>query len=331
MNPIHRTATVLLGALTFAAACGGGEETGSGTTTTAPAGDANPYGAQVASYDLSTDGPQRFLVGLLGGDGGLIVGGEVTLDFRFFGADPTETADTADGELRLEDVPATFTAVGAGIAPAIDDGPRLRAGDEGVGVYEAEGVTFDEAGFWAVTIQAVIDHEEVSLAAAFEVAEDNAIVNAGDPAPRTVNHLPGAVDTPVQAIDSRAEDDGTVPDPELHTQTVADAIATGRPTVVVVSTPVFCVSRFCGPITDSIQSIAGRAGDTANFVHLEVWRDFEANTLNAGAAEWIYPREGVEPFEPWVFLVDGAGTVVQRWDNVANEADVEAALQELIG
>jgi hypothetical protein len=328
---VNRTRAAALAILALVAACGGDEAATDTTTTSTTTGDANPYGAQVASYDLSTDGPQRFLVGLLGEDGGLIVGGEVTLEFRFFGADPTETANTADGELRLEDVPAVFTAVGAGIAPAADDGPRLRAGEEGVGVYEAEGVTFDDAGFWAVTVRAVIDHEDVSLAAAFEVAEDNEIVNAGDPAPRTVNHLPGAVDTPVQAIDSRAEDDGSVPDPELHTLTVADAIATGRPTVVVVSTPVFCVSRFCGPITDSIQAIAGRVGETANFVHLEVWRDFEANTLNAGAAEWIYPREGVEPFEPWVFLVDGAGTVVQRWDNVANEAAVEAALRELTG
>jgi hypothetical protein len=34
---------------------------------------------------------------------------------------------------------------------------------------------------------------------------------------------------------------------------VADAIAAGRPVMVVGSTPVFCVSRFCGPITDAVQ------------------------------------------------------------------------------
>ena len=326
-----RTRTAAVAALAVLAACGGDDAATDTTTTTAPVGDANPYGAQVASYDLSTDGPQRFIVGLLGDDGGLIVGGEVRLEFRFFGADATETADTEEGELRLQDIPATFTAVGAGVAPAAGDGPRLRAGDEGVGVYEARDVVFDEAGFWAVTIHGDIDGEDVALSAAFEVADDNAIVDAGDPAPQTVNALPGSETTSPEAIDSRAEPDGTLPDPELHTLTVADAIASGRPTVVVVSTPVFCVSRFCGPITDSIQAIAGRVGPAANFVHLEVWRDFEENTLNAFAAEWIYPEPGIDAHEPWVFLVDGAGTVVQRWDNVANEADVEAALRELTG
>ena len=165
------------------------------------------------------------------------------------------------------------------------------------------------------------------MTAAFQVEPEHRIVTAGDPAPRTVNLLPGDPDAPVKAIDSRAEEDGSVPDPELHELTVADAIATGRPTMVVVSTPVFCVSRFCGPITDSVQALAAQYGEQASFVHIEVWRDFEGNVLNRGAGEWIYPDQEADPSEPWVFLIDGEGTVVQRWDNVANADDLEQALQ----
>ena len=195
-------------------------------------------------------------------------------------------------------------------------------------MYEATGVTFDDSGFWSVTVTGEVDGDPIEASAAFEVGEEHQIVNAGDPAPRTENLLPGDPDAPVKAVDSRSEDDGTVPDPELHEVTVADAIASGKPTVVVVSTPVFCVSRFCGPITDAIQTLVPTFGDRANFVHIEVWRDFEENVLNAGAAEWIYPGEEVDPKEPWVFLVGGDGTVLQRWDNVANLTDVEAALTE---
>src|SRR3546814_17885210 len=93
----------------------------------------------------------------------------------------------------------------------------------------------------------------------------------------------------------RSEEDGSVPDPELHQLTVADAVATGRPTMVVVSTPVFCVSRFCGPITDSVQELAATHGDRANFVQIEAWRDFEENKMNRGAADWIYPEEAANP------------------------------------
>ena len=58
--------------------------------------------------------------------------------------------------------------------------------------------------------------------------------------------------------------------------------------------------------------------------------DFEGNALNRGAAEWIYPDEDTDPAEPWVFLVDGDGTVLERWDNVANSDDVAAAVDAAV-
>jgi len=44
--------------------------------------------------------------------------------------------------------------------------------------------------------------------------------------------------------------------------------------MVVVSTPTYCQSRFCGPITDSVSALAQRYGDRMAFVHLEVWKNF---------------------------------------------------------
>ena len=320
-------AAISTAALTVAACGGGSNDTGQADSTTT---EVSAYGAQVASYDLAADGPQRFLVGLIGTDGGTLVGGEVTLDFAFFGASPDDTGSNT-AEPATEGIVATFVPVAAGVAAPPGEGPRLRAGDEGVGVYEATGVRFDKPGFWGVTVHATVEGTDVTLDAAFEVQPQHQVVHAGDPAPRTVNLLPGTTEAPPKAVDSRAQDDGTVPDPELHRLTVADAIATGKPTLVVVSTPVFCVSRFCGPITDSVQALAVEFGDQASFVHIEVWKDFENNVLNQGAAEWIYPNKSVDPAEPWVFLIDGTGTVVQRWDNVANQAALAAALSVLVG
>lgn len=320
MIPMRTPAALV--AVAVLSACSGGD-----SSSPDPDPDENAtYGVQVASYDLSTEGPQRFLVGLLGADNALIVGGEVSLDFRFYGEAASETERLEDGEVRATDVTARFTPVADGAAPRDGEGPRVREGDEGVGVYEATGVEFDDAGFWSVTVTGEVDGQPIDSSAAFEVGEAHQVAAAGDAAPRTENLLPGDPDAPVKAVDSRAEDDGTVPDPELHEITVADAIATGKPTVVVISTPVFCISRFCGPITDSIQTLVPEFRDRANLIHIEVWRDFEENVLNRAAAEWIYPDESVDAREPWVFLVDGDGTVIQRWDNVANLADVESAL-----
>lgn len=67
------------------------------------------------------------------------------------------------------------------------------------------------------------------------------------------------------------------------------------------------------------------------FVHLEVWEDFEAKKLNGAAAQWIYPP-GVEGArEPWVFTVDPQGVIVDRFDNVATDAEPEAAVRKLVG
>jgi hypothetical protein len=59
-------------------------------------------------------------------------------------------------------------------------------------------------------------------------------------------------------IDSRARTQAEIPDPELHQTTIAQAIADRRPLVVVFSTPVYCVSQFCGPIADLIAELAPR-------------------------------------------------------------------------
>ncbi len=65
--------------------------------------------------------------------------------------------------------------------------------------------------------------------------------------------------------------------------TVAASIASGKPTLLVVSTPTYCVSRFCGPITDMVQGLSKDYADRANFVHIEVWRNFESQGDQQGS------------------------------------------------
>lgn len=60
----------------------------------------------------------------------------------------------------------------------------------------------------------------------------------------------------------------------------------GRPVLVAVSTPTYCVSRFCGHITDMVADLGRTYADRAAFVHLELGRDREA--INKAAAEWVY-------------------------------------------
>lgn len=308
----------LLVALTLAAACGGG----SGDVS---ADDPTALNALVASYDLAVDNPGRFLVGLVTNDQRLVSFGEADLAFSYLG----RTRDEGDprpgptARARWQPIPGQDLA-------EIPDEPRIVDGSEGTGIYAADGVSFDRPGFWQLDVTAETADGTRTAQALFQVGERSLVVGPGDPAPRTVNALPGATDVPPKAIDSRAEPDGTVPDPELHAMTVAHAIASGKPTMVVVATPVYCVSRFCGPITDAVQKLAQQYGDRMNFVHLEVWRDFETTTVNKSAAEWIYPDGAEEATEPWVWVVDGDGIITHRFDNVASEDELATAVTEAL-
>jgi len=299
-----RTAAAVAAVALLLGACGGssGENTG--------------FSVQVASYDLTVGRDQRVIAGVLVDGGARLVSfGSMDFSFAYRGTkdkplDRPRAGPRAAAEFRLipgQQVPA------AGPARVVD-------GSEGIGVYAAEGVRFDTAGVWQLTVTGLADARKVSVKVDFDVAEKATVPLAGEVAPRTENLLPGAPDAPVKAVDSRSEPDGRVPDAALHAGTVAAAIATGRPTMVVISTPVYCQSRFCGPITDSVQALAARYGERMSFVHLEVWRDFEAQTINKAAADWIFRDRNGDIHEPWVFVVGRDGTIAQRFDNVVSEA-----------
>lgn len=188
----------------------------------------------------------------------------------------------------------------------------------------------ERAGFWQVTVTAALDGRRVDADAAFEVTERPELPAGGDPAPVVENPVAGAAGMAPASIDSRALADEPIPDPELHTLSVAEALAARRPLMVVVSTPTYCTSRFCGPITDSVSALAGRYGDRMAFVHLEVWENFDYKKLNPTAAACINPPGADDAREPAVFTVDSTGRIVDRFDNVATDRELQVAVDRLL-
>ena len=148
----------------------------------------------------------------------------------------------------------------------------------------------------------------------------------GDQALATETLTLATPDTPRAAVDSRGGS-GDIPDPDLHRTTIAAALAAKRPVVAVFATPVYCTSRFCGPVTDLVDELAHQYADRATFVHVEIWRDFQTTTVNKSAADWIYRNDQIN--EPWVFLIDANGRIVARYDNVATSEEIEPFLEAL--
>jgi hypothetical protein len=273
--------------------------------------------AEVGSYQLLTDRPNRFLVGLFGLGGRWVSFGEATLHFT----DPD--GNTPDG---MDAVPAAFLPIPG--TPEDGDGPTLTLPTEGRGVYVARDVAFDAPGFWEVEATVELADGTETATAAFEVLAEPKVPAVGDMAP-SVDHPTLDDDGDPGVLDSRARDGGPFPDPELHRLSVADALDAGRPTLLLFSTPVFCSSRFCGPITDLAAELHDEYGDQVSFVHVEVWEDFESQALNPAVEPWVAGLPG-QVFEPWTYLIDADGEIVGSWDNVATRDEVEGAIQALL-
>lgn len=334
-RPRLRLATALVVALASlaAGACGDGgddvDSTSSSTSSTA-ADQATPgkLSAVFAGYEVVAGREQRVIVGLQTADR-LVGFGEVDMAFGFIGTQSAplskpEPGPTAKGRYLL--LPGQK-------ADPNQDGPKLIRPSEGAGVYGADGVNLPKPGLWQITVTAKVGAETLSAVAHMEADEKGTIPGVGQPAPRTKNPTYAAPgDLPLSAIDSRAEPGAApaqLPAANLHSTVIADAIAAGKPLMVVVSTPVFCVSKFCGPITDEVEKLAAAHGDEMAFVHLEVWRDFEKKQVNDFAKEWIFPPGARDANEPWVFLVGKDGNILQRWDNVASSAELTKAVEDI--
>jgi hypothetical protein len=278
--------------------------------------------AAMASSDHYVEAPQRVAIGLPASDGRLVTFGSVDVSFSFLGTaqDPADPPEAGPAAVAVY-LPTPGTADATG-------GPTLSLPSDARGVYQAEDVVFDRAGFWQADVTADVKGLGVQRATTtFEVLEDPAYPAPGEPAPATETLTIDSKDAPLEAIDSRAATGGEIPDPELHEWTIARALREGRPALVVFSTPVYCVSEFCGPVTDVVQNLAARYDDRAVFIHVEIWRDNRENVINKGAADWLLTPQGFT--EPWLFLIGADGIVQDRWATLWREDEVVAALEAL--
>ncbi|MBW3595283.1 MAG: hypothetical protein KY391_06855, partial [Actinobacteria bacterium] len=252
---LRRLASV---ALVVLVACAGNADNPEGAAENER--DADELVVQPANYDLVAGEESRFIAGLLTQDQLFVSFGTVDMAFFYLG--------TEQGEGTAEEGP---TATGEFLAIEGDqqDGPIAAPASSGRGVYAAD-VTFDRAGYWAVELSAEIDGATRSGRSVFEVFEEHRYPAVGEKAPRTENRTIDS-NAPPAAIDSRAQDGEKIPDPSLHQTTIAESIERGEPALVVFATPVYCVSQFCGPITDMVETLQKDYSDRANFIHVEIW------------------------------------------------------------
>lgn len=250
-----------------------------------------------------------------------MVFGTVQLAFAYLGSDGTGAPDGQGGAVaRYLAVPGT-QLVGAG--PVRSDPAIAR------GAYIAYDVLVNAVGVWEASATADIRGgvEPIRVSATFRVAALPALPSVGGQAIPVDNPTLGS-HVPASQIDSRAIGGTPVPDPWLHRWSVRDALAAHRPILLLFSTPAYCRSQVCGPQTDRMAALAKTYADRAVFIHGEVWRNIHTAALSPAATAWLL-HSGVLN-EPWLYLIDVNGTIIDRWPPLLFDwAQVTAELARL--
>lgn len=239
-------------------------------------------------------GQERLLVGLVGPDGERL-------------GDP---ATTVTLELAPENAPDAGLTVRADFIWIVPNA---------FGIYKAD-VAFGQPGTWSAV--AVAEDGSRSGELLFTVASDSSSPRIGEPAPLV--ETPTAPPFDIASISTDSE-----PDPGFYDLSLDEALENGRPTVVVFSTPRFCQTSACGPLLDQVKALAvGR--DDVDFVHVEIYERFDEPGFDPADSTYLTPAVGPDGYnlvsEPWVFVADEAGIITARFEGVASDEELQAAL-----
>lgn len=161
---------------------------------------------------------------------------------------------------------------------------------------------------------------------AFEVAAEAKAPAVGEAAPRSRNRT-------LTDVASLAElSTGSAPDRGLYERSIATALDTRRPLIVVFASPGFCTNALCGPQVEQLSELRRDYAGAANFVHVDIYENPQVvreRGLDAGVRTPVLAEWGLETDE-WTFVIDRAGVVAARFEGFAPRVEVEAALRATI-
>ena len=113
--------------------------------------------------------------------------------------------------------------------------------------------------------------------------------------------------------------------------TIAEAVTSGLPTVVVMASPAFCTNAVCGPQVEVLQELKDKYEGQANFIHVdlydnpeEIQGDLSRARLSPTVVEWRLPST------EWSFVIDGRGIISARFESFATLEEIEQALVDLL-
>lgn len=285
---------------------------GAGTLVLSACGDDGSSTGATTTAPSEAEGAGYALFQFIGGDKVFAAGSENRLPFGVGDKVALLPLERTPESLSVQLVGPDDAEVGAPIEVARHAEGLPRA-------YYPLHFTVDEPG--AYTARAEVEGEPAEMSFQVAAPDEVALIGAGDRLP--------PLETPT-TTDARGVTPICTRDPicPLHERTLAEALTTGRPVVLLVATPAFCQVAVCGPVLDVLLDTADPYADRLTLVHAEVYKDPETSVQGADAFAPVVRDLGLQ-FEPVLFLAGADGTIAQRLDSIYDHTELDRALDAL--
>lgn len=229
----------------------------------------------------------------------------------------------AQGLVRLPVVRVSSFAPDEDDEPAEETSARFYEFPLGIrGIYVTE-LSFDRSGNW--TLEARVPTPEGTIVGTrfpIEVPETTASPQVGDEAPASVSRTIADVDD-IANLSTGGEIDRALYELSIH-----EAIANGRPTMVVFASPGFCTNALCGPQAEVMSELRARYPDEANYIHVDLFEnpvELRGGGLERAVRSPILEDWGLKTDE-WTFILDATGRVTHRFEAFVPIEELEPAL-----
>jgi hypothetical protein len=176
------------------------------------------------------------------------------------------------------------------------------------------------AGYWGLgAVITLADGTQTQGSFTLEALADASAPEIGETPPASQNRTRATVpDLALLTSDPQ-------PELALYDLTVAEALTSGKPSVITFATPGFCESRLCAPVVDSVKAVRAGYAERVNFIHVEIYQSFDPFVYVPEMDEWGLTSE------PWTFVLDADGAVTARLGGPVSPAELRALLAAVAG
>jgi len=201
----------------------------------------------------------------------------------------------------------------------------------GRGVYRAA-VDLDCVGEWGAEVTfELADGSTARERLRFEVHPAGSTPAIGALAPRSESPTASTLEA-ARLISTDAD-----PYPAAYDSSIAEAVISGRPSIILFATPAFCQSGVCGPTVELVKSVAREYEGRLDYVNVE---PYELQVTENGLQP-VLDRDGQLqpvaaaidygiPVEPYLFVVDADGNVFAKFEAIVGGDELRAAIEDVL-